>query len=82
MLSADGWDAMHWSRVTHMVGDRWRISVIDVSAMTRYEANQAARQWVTDALDGTGAGIQTAVIGAGMSGWTDCRGAHPGGPKM
>ncbi len=52
VLSADGWDAMQWSRVTHMVGDRWRISVIDVSAMTRYEANQAALQWVTDALEG------------------------------
>jgi hypothetical protein len=32
--------------------DRWRISVIDGSNMTRPEANQAVLQWVDDAIGG------------------------------
>jgi hypothetical protein len=52
VLSTGGWSEMRWSRLTGMRGDEWRISIIDGSAMTRTETNQAALQWVTDAIAG------------------------------
>ena len=52
VLSTDGWSEMRWSRLADMPTDRWRISMIDGSDMTRAEANQAALQWVTDAIGG------------------------------
>lgn len=52
VLTTDSWPEMRWSRLTTMPIDRWRISVIDGSEMTRSDANQAALQWVTDAVEG------------------------------
>ena len=52
VLSTGGWSDMRWSRLTSMPADEWRISIIDGSDMTRAEANQAALQWVTDAIGG------------------------------
>jgi hypothetical protein len=52
VLSTGGWPDMRWSRLTSMPADQWRISIIDGSEMTRAEANQAALQWVTDAIAG------------------------------
>ena len=52
VLSTDGWSEMRWSRLTGIPGDEWRISIIDGSDMTRTEANQAALQWVTEAVAG------------------------------
>src|SRR6185436_16517886 len=52
VLSTDGWSEMRWSRLTGRPADEWRIRIIDGSDMTRTEANQAALQWVTDALAG------------------------------
>jgi hypothetical protein len=52
VLSTDGWPEMRWSRLAGMPADEWRISIIDGSEMTRAEANQAALQWVTDAVEG------------------------------
>ena len=43
---------MRWPRLVSMPADQWRISVIDGADMTRAEANQAALQWVTDAIEG------------------------------
>jgi hypothetical protein len=52
VLSTGGWSEMRWSRLTDMEADEWRISIIDGSDLTRAEANQAALQWVTDAIAG------------------------------
>ena len=52
VLTTDGWPEMQWSRLTSMPTDRWQISVVDGSKMTMAEANQAALQWVTDAIEG------------------------------
>jgi hypothetical protein len=52
VLSTGGWPEMQWSRVTGMSADRWRISVVDGSNMSRSELKQAASQWVTDAIEG------------------------------
>jgi hypothetical protein len=52
VLSTGGWSDMRWSRLTSMPADHWRISIIDGSEMTMAEANQAALQWVTDAIAG------------------------------
>jgi hypothetical protein len=35
-----------------MPADRWRISVIDGSNMTKPDTNQAVLQWVIDAIEG------------------------------
>lgn len=55
VLSTDGWPQMRWSRLSSMPADRWRINVIDVSKMSRADTNQAALQWVTDAIEGRAA---------------------------
>jgi cytidylate kinase len=52
VLRTDGWPEMQWSRLTNMPVDRWQISTIDGSNMSRAQANQAALQWVTDAIAG------------------------------
>jgi hypothetical protein len=52
VLSTDGWSEMRWSRLAGMRPDEWRITIIDGSVMTRAEVNQAALQWVTDAIEG------------------------------
>jgi hypothetical protein len=52
VLSTGGWPGMRCSRLSNMPSDRWRMSVIDVSRMSRADANQAALQWVTDAIEG------------------------------
>jgi predicted ABC-type ATPase len=52
VLRSGGWPEMRWSRVTDVSSEDWRITIIDVSPMTREEANQAVLQWVTDARAG------------------------------
>jgi hypothetical protein len=53
-----GWQAMRWSRLTDMAADRWRISVIDGSNLTKPEANQAVLHWVIDAIEGRAPGFK------------------------
>lgn len=62
VLSSGGWPEMRWSRLTHMPAGRWRISVIDGSDMTRAEANQAALQWVTDAIKGRAPAFRRSAV--------------------
>ena len=52
VLSTGGWQEMRWSRLSNMPSDRWRMSVIDVSMLSRADTTQAALQWVTDAIEG------------------------------
>ena len=58
VLQAGGWQAMRWSRLTDMPVDRWRISVIDGSKLTKPHANQAVLQWVVDAIEGRAPGFK------------------------
>ena len=58
VLQAGGWQAMRWSRLTDMPVDRWRISVIDGSNLTKPQANQAVLQWVVDAIEGRAPGFK------------------------
>ena len=58
VLSTHGWPEMRWSRMVNMPADRWRIRVIDGSNMSRVEMNDAASQWVTQAIDGRAAAFR------------------------
>lgn len=58
VLRTGGWQAMRWSRLTDMPADRWRISVIDGSNLTKPEVNQAVLHWVIDAIEGRAPGFK------------------------
>jgi hypothetical protein len=52
VLSTASWSEMRWSRLTALPAELWRITVIDGSKLSRPEMNQAAQQWVSDAIAG------------------------------